>query len=105
MSAITYTSRWDRRNRETHLNDTLIRLGHTPAVAVVAQKTPQDTEDVPAQVELCSLDRFAALDNLSAVTVRASDRDTWHGPLLALGHHQHKAQCDINLSRSSFLKP
>jgi hypothetical protein len=89
---------------ETHINDEVLHLGHAPSVAVVEQKTPFGTEDVLAQVALCSPGRFAAFDNLIALTVRASDRDKCHGSLLALGHHQYKAQCDINLSRSPLLK-
>jgi hypothetical protein len=38
------------------------------------------------------------------VTVGTLNRDEGHGPLLACGRYQDKAQCDINFSPSPLLE-
>jgi hypothetical protein len=60
-------------------------LLHRPLVAIVEQKIPRGTEGVLAQGALGFPGCFAAFAELLAVTMRASDRDTWQGPRLAVG--------------------
>ena len=48
--------------------------------------------------------RFAAFDDLLAVTMGTTDGDKGHGPLLAVGHAQDWAQGVMNLSLSPLLK-
>jgi hypothetical protein len=57
-----------------------------------------------AQVALGPAASFAAFDDLLAVTMGTVDGDEGHGPLLAAGHSQDRAQCAINLSPSPLLK-
>jgi hypothetical protein len=60
----------------------LLARGQAPAVAVVEQKTALGTKGVLAEVALSSSGRFAALDNLVTLTVRAADSDERYGPCL-----------------------
>src|SRR5215510_771494 len=90
---------------ETHVDNLLLYLRYTTSVMIVEQKTPRGAEGVLAQVALGSAGRCAALGNLLLLAVRASDCDKGrHGALLALGHSQHKTQCDIDLSRPPLLR-
>src|SRR3989442_14923055 len=89
---------------ETHVDDRLLDLRQTPAVAIVEQKTALGTEGVLAQVALCSPGRFPTFDDLVTLTVRASDGDERHGPFLPNGGYEDEAQCDSNLSPSPLLK-
>src|SRR5262249_35206736 len=68
-------------------------------------KTVLGTDGILAKVALGSAGRCAALGNLVLLAVRASDCDICrHRALLALGHAQHKTQCDIDLSRPPLLR-
>jgi hypothetical protein len=89
---------------EAHVDDLLLHLRQTPAVAVVEQKTPCDARGILAQVALGPAARFAAFDDLLTVTMGTADGDEGHGPLLAAGHSQDWAQCAINRSPSPLLK-
>src|SRR6266436_8912599 len=72
---------------------------------IVEKKTVLGTDGILAQVPLGSAGRCTALGNLILLAVRASDCDKCrHGALLALGHSQHKTQCDIDLSRPPLLR-
>src|SRR5262245_48912951 len=89
---------------EAHVNDRVLHLRHTPAVAVVEQKTPCDAGGVLAQVALCTATCFAAFDDRLPETVGTLDRDERHGLLLAVGRYQDEVQCDSNLSPSPLLE-
>src|SRR5262249_42758268 len=89
---------------ETHIDDLLLHLGQTAAVAVVQQKTPPSTRCVLTQVTLGAAVRFPAFDDLLAFAVGTSDRDEGHEPLLVFGGRQEEAQCAINLSPSPLLE-
>jgi hypothetical protein len=89
---------------ETHVNDRVLHLGQTPAVAIVEKKTAIGTRRVLAQVALCAAARFAAFDDLLTVTMRASDHDECHWPPFPAGRCQDEAQCDINLGPSPLLE-
>src|SRR6266404_5205264 len=67
---------------ETHVDDHVLDFRQAPAVAIVEQKTSLGTEGVLAEVALGSSGRFPAFDDLVTLTVRASDCDESHGPLL-----------------------
>jgi hypothetical protein len=56
-----------------HINDLLLHLRQTPAVAIVQQKTPLRTRAILARVALCTTTCSAAFGNLFAVTVGALD--------------------------------
>src|SRR6266581_3342222 len=88
---------------ETHVDDRVLDLRQTPAVAIVEQKTALGTEGVLAQVALCSPGRFPTFDDLVTLTVRAADGDERHGPFLPMGGYEDEVQCDINLSPSPLL--
>ena len=89
---------------EAHINDLVLHLGQTPAVAIVKQKTPLSTRGILAEVTLFSPACFAAFDDLLAVTVGAPDCNECHEPLLTSAYSQDWAQCDINLSPSPLLE-
>src|SRR5712692_4410776 len=89
---------------EAPINDLVLDRGQTPAVALVEEKTPLSTCDILAPGAWFATARCAAFDDWLAVTVGTSDRDERHGPLLASGSSQDRAQCDINLSRSPLLE-
>ncbi len=71
---------------------------------IVEQKTALGTRRTLAEETLFSSARFAAFDDLLAVTIEAPHRDKCHGPLLASGRYQDEAQCDINLGPSPLLE-
>src|SRR6266446_10771419 len=89
---------------ETHVDDRVLDLRQAPAVAIVEQKTTLGTQGVLAEVALGSSSRFATFDDLVTLTVRASDCDECHGPLLPARGYEDKVQCDSNLSPSPLLK-
>jgi hypothetical protein len=60
-------------------------------------------EDILAQVRLRPPSRSATFSALIIPTVRPSDRDAGHGPLLT-EHTINKAQCDIPAVDLNFLK-
>ena len=89
---------------EADVNDLLLHLGQTPAIAIVEQKTPCDARGILAQGALGPATSFAAFDDLLAVTMGTVDCDKGHRPLIADGHSYDWAQCAINLSPSPLLE-
>src|SRR5215467_10691995 len=89
---------------ETHVDDHVLDLRQTPAIAIVEQKTALGTQSVLAEVALGSSGRFAAFDDLVTLTVRATDGDERHGPFPPDGGYKDEAQCDSNRSPSPLLK-
>ena len=85
---------------ETPVDDRVRDLRHTPAVAIIAQKTSPGTQGVLTKIALGSSDRFAAFDDLVTLTVRAADGEERHGPCLPEDGYTDAAPCDSNLSPS-----